>query len=775
MPIHIRFQEGGEPNKELPTFQDSVKEIVIGRDPARCQVVFSGDNRVGREHCVLERHVGRYRVRVNQEDVVLVNGRRVFDNEQLPPSGECQVQLGDPGPTLLVRTWLDGNLVPTSNPTPRADVPVLMGQIQKRGRLGLTFSLVAIVLVAAGLGWWQWQLQLTHRELSDAAERVKHGLMLIGYPGNPNDPNSQLVIATGFLIDLDRRLVATNAHVGDMQTKAATLLAFPNGAAEHYQVEHVYYHPGEVRISPQGVRKRSIIRADGVVDQFSPDVAILQLKDDGKPFPPGVTKVELATPEEVQALSYSAVGMSGYPGATTQFPTQGTVLSPDTRFGNINRVTGFDQNTQDDSRNNQLVAYTMTTAGGFSGSPLYLKNGHVVAINNSHRVESGTSQTYGIRIDCLWELLADFREHHGSDKLIPLPSGLDQAQLHAHVDPSVQSPEDASASAAVALLQSAHLLDTSVATTAAGQPFNQKDFEDKLSLCAKAISQAGKFPFVYLARGRLYGQMSDAKQLPPGSQMQFLKNADQDFQMALGLGSAHAPPLDPKCYEATLSRSRIKWLMARVPASGVNQDDLAIIEDVDQVLNDQTTPLTKRLQSLAWRIRAKCHWNAQEAGRDLDQAVSALPQWTENLRMRAEYLSSAADYFATPAVNQAEEAKKAKDQAQKDTEQAKRIPTAISSAHEALAKATKWKTTPHAADDTKDLKDALSSAEDAVKATNQNEWNCLDCFARIRAIGSDPKAVQTALEATRWAPDATETFQSEEDVYEIQKAGEKSP
>ena len=497
MPIHIRFQEGGDPNKELPTFQDSVERIVIGRNPDRCQVVFPGDNRVGREHCVLERDVGRYRVRVNQEDVVLVNGRRVADGEQLPRDGECRMQLGDPGPTLVVRTWLDG--VPTTGLEPQADVPVLMERLQKRERSGFRLSIVAIVLVAGCLGWWQWQSLRTQRELSDAAEVVKHSLLLIGYPGDPNDPTSQLVIATGFLIDVDHRLVATNAHVGDMQTKSATLLAFPNGSTERYEIERVYYHPGGVRISSYGLRKRSVARADGVVDQFSPDVAILQLKDNGKPFPQGMKKVELATPEEIQTLSNPAVGMSGYPGATTQFPTQGTVLSADSRFGNINRITAFDQSTtQGDWRNNQLVAYTMATAGGFSSAPLFLKNGHVVAINNSHRVEDGTTQTYGIRIDCLWELLASYREQHGADKLIPPPSGWDQGQLHAHVDPSVQDPIDTSATVAAALLQAANLLDTSIASTAVQQAFNQNDFDGKIAICNQAVSQASQFPFVYL-------------------------------------------------------------------------------------------------------------------------------------------------------------------------------------------------------------------------------------------------------------------------------------
>ena len=109
MPIQIRLE--GDPAKG-PRFAaglEDLEKIVIGRDAAHCQVVFPADDtRVGRQHCTLEQITGRYRVRVNQEDVVLCDGRRVYDNDELPFERAFKLQLGRTGPVLLVRTSLEG-------------------------------------------------------------------------------------------------------------------------------------------------------------------------------------------------------------------------------------------------------------------------------------------------------------------------------------------------------------------------------------------------------------------------------------------------------------------------------------------------------------------------------------------------------------------------------------------------------------------------------------------------------------------------------------------
>lgn len=798
MPIHIRFQGVAEPGKQPQLFNDDVQKIAIGRDPARCQIVFpENDTLVGREHCILERQAGRYRVRVNQEDVVLCDGKRMADNDQLPLERECKLQIGKQGPTLLVRTFLAGK--PTTGTEPAPNMSAQVSQLRRRVGIGLLATLAGLILVAAALGVgvmlnWKWadsvanQLtQVFHRQdtsektittigetqvnttkkltdleklalerqkrLSDAANAVRGSLMLIGYAGDPNDPNAKSAIATGFVISLEKRLIATNAHVADLLGTAPALYAIPDRATtQKFEVERVYYHPGVVRISPQGPRKRSMSPGDGQVDQFSPDVAVLQLKQDGKPLPAGITQVELATPQELEKLPGLEVGMSGYPGEQTSFPANGKTFTADNRDGNINHVTDFDGKHDPESSNDQLVAYTMATENGFSGSPVFDTSGHVVAINNSHhKNEGGSSQTYGIRIDCLWELL----QHYGPDKLIPPPKGWNQGQMQAHTNPDL--PIDAAGVwNAVHSLQTAQLLDLPGEATVAGPSFEQKE-----QVCNDSVAAAKDFPFVYLARGRLYGKKSDDPKLSPADRVKYLNNAETDFKRAIELGPRHAPPLDPNCFEAKLWLCRIDTVKAGLPVPQNLQEPSTIVGVVDQILQDKTAPLTKRLEALGWRIRARCHFTSPETASDLDHAVTALPQLPENLLLRAEYLES-------PPVQRPDDAKK-------DRDHADQIQKAIAKAHAALSKAQEWKNT-HPAGDTSGIDPARSQAAEAVDQTGNQEWNCLDAYAHIRAMAGDQgNAIQTALQAQQWAPDATEKFHSEEDVYEFRSPHQKSP
>jgi hypothetical protein len=81
----------------------------------------------------------------------------------------------------------------------------------------------------------------------------------------------------------------------------------------------------------------------------------------------------------------------------------------------------------------------MTSWFGFSGSPIFANSGRVMAINNSGRAlqRHGLNLTlaYGVRIDCLWELL----EWHGlTDKVAsPLPRSELRLSRFEEEDPSL--------------------------------------------------------------------------------------------------------------------------------------------------------------------------------------------------------------------------------------------------------------------------------------------------------------------------------------------------
>src|SRR5262245_51398694 len=111
MALKVRFANGPRAD-EVISFGDEVERIVLGRDPARCDVVFPADERlVGREHCALERVLGRYRLVLNGSDLVLVDGRPASEGQEL--ADLVTLQLGRGGPVLQVKTGRNPALAPT--------------------------------------------------------------------------------------------------------------------------------------------------------------------------------------------------------------------------------------------------------------------------------------------------------------------------------------------------------------------------------------------------------------------------------------------------------------------------------------------------------------------------------------------------------------------------------------------------------------------------------------------------------------------------------------
>jgi hypothetical protein len=244
--------------------------------------------------------------------------------------------------------------------------------------------------------------------------------------------------------------------------------------------------------------------------------------------------------------------------------------------------------------------------------------------------------------------------------------------------------------------------------------------------------------------------------------LDYLNKAQADFEKAqrLIINSNHAPPLDPNLLEAKLWLCRIDTVKSFLPQPQNVRDLSTIIRDVEGILKEQSTPPTRRLKALAYRIRARCHWDSPEAATDLDNAVKTLPQLPENLLLRAKYY----DMHEKMVVP---------DAAKNDKIQAAEIPKAIQKAYAALKSAQEWSAS-HAGKDTAGLDAAKEQAMQAVGQTFNQEWNCLDCYANIHAIGGDvTHAVQTALQASQWAPDAAEKFRSEEDVYEFRGPGKR--
>jgi tetratricopeptide (TPR) repeat protein len=232
---------------------------------------------------------------------------------------------------------------------------------------------------------------------------------------------------TAFVISKEHRLLATNAHVADIRHASGQMLAIPSGTSQVFEIDRVYYHPGVVRNGSGNVQFRSTNPSDGKVAINSPDIAVLHVAgDDALP-----EALPLASPEEVEDLFAKTVGMLGFPGHdTVSWPGLGKKAQATYRQGVIARATDFFNDANADSRDRQHLQHTMQSWGGFSGSPIFLVNGRVAALHNAGAtIQSNegraASLQFGVRIDCLWELLA----HHKLTEQLAVPVPIDDLRL----------------------------------------------------------------------------------------------------------------------------------------------------------------------------------------------------------------------------------------------------------------------------------------------------------------------------------------------------------
>ena len=146
----------------------------------------------------------------------------------------------------------------------------------------------------------------------------------------------------------------------------------------------------------------------------------------------------------------------------------------------------------------QRLAHTIGSFPGFSGSPIFLPNGHVVGLNNSGFGQTEGNRTenlsFGVRIDCLWELLA----YHGLDSKVAIP--VDVASLK--LDRFNQTSESL-----VTLNKARDLV--AQATIA----FGERKYQDSLKLAQQASDVLGTYAPAYQAEANVWEYYTMANNL----------------------------------------------------------------------------------------------------------------------------------------------------------------------------------------------------------------------------------------------------------------------
>ena len=460
MSLAIHFV-GGPKAGEVLSFDDKVEKVTIGRDPDTCQVVFPPDEtKVGREHCELRREAGHYRLVLNRNDVVLLDGKLAHDGQELPE--QADLQLGRQGPKLVVRTTLKGTLAPTAGRENQRGQGTLLRDTQRAARRGWWLAAGAIVLIvgvaaATYQGWHKlevWRVNVGPKidELSNSQQELlkkvskgmeKHTQTVAAdeqrlrdvlnraldsvYLVVNRDPTGDMFPeATAWVIDREKGILATNGHVADIFNEIAKdqpdhklVVLSPDNPPRDFVVKSVDIHPGysastELWDKFKPVR-RTAETASEAIDQPGPfcDVALLYV--DGAE---GLAEaLPLADDKTFELLG------PGYPAGLAGYPMEGLVLggvnpkqpTPTVHLAYLSAVTNYFGAGRVDLAERLLVQHAIPTAGGASGSPILNADGHVIAIhsggNSIGQTESGARIgstamiNFGQRADLVRELL----------------------------------------------------------------------------------------------------------------------------------------------------------------------------------------------------------------------------------------------------------------------------------------------------------------------------------------------------------------------------------
>lgn len=451
-------------------------------------------------------------------------------------------------------------------------------------------------------------------EMGPLVRQLQQGVFIVGHP--------QYGHGTAFVISRAHRLLATNAHVADILRKAGSMRAHGSGAREAYAVKRVWYHPGVVR-QAGGDRALLVRREDPdagpIAPLFCPDVAVLQLEEGGSDLPVELT---LATREELQELFAATVGIVGYPGHSAHFPAAGELEQATFHQGVISRVASLQGGTAATPAQAQLLQHTAQGWGGFSGSPLFLPNGHVIGLHHASRsAEEGPYRirlSHGVRIDCLWELLV----YHDLDGQLPQKIDRSSIDLTRFSQPDPNLPK----------LEKVVQLLTEIAKLA-----TRREYAEASTRCNEILRLIPDFPFAYGLRSSLcFGYVTDFQErLSPQDCLEQCRRSYADARRYITLA-----PADP--WAAITLAGAINNLAAAEARTGGSAEDAKnkrkqVLELCERVLAVPNLSATHRAEAFNWRAAAR---------EVLDDPHGALADYAEAIRLSPD----TPDYYENRAA-----------------------------------------------------------------------------------------------------------------------------
>lgn len=417
-------------------------------------------------------------------------------------------------------------------------------------------------------------------------------VLLAGYPKAGH--------GTAWVLSSQHRLLVTNAHVADIMGAKGTLLAIADGSRHAHEVKKVYYHPGVRRRLPGGkVSIRADCPADGEVDPMCPDLAVLELEPGGPPLPP---ELPMAGPDELKTLLAQTVGMYGFPGHSASWPGAGEKAQGSYTDGVVSRMTNFRLSGTAAADDLQFVQTTLGNFPGYSGSPVYLANGRVAAINNSVRLAESKGVTaqvsHAVRVDSLWELLV----YHKLDEKVPLP--VDRAAVRHERWRELDESERRFRRAVALVDEASTLVD-----------FDQK-FGEAVKKCDQAAELAPDYPHSYRVRcAARNAQFAYDRAANPRAVLEAAyDDAEKYFTMMKS---------DPAAVIALVNTA------CNLTAATRNQGPVqAVLPTLNRVASSDALPKPVRAEFVS--LRGTCLFNLQQSARARDDFNDAIRLDPEN-------------------------------------------------------------------------------------------------------------------------------------------------
>lgn len=463
MGLVIKFLGQPYPGREV-AIDESTSEVKFGRG-VDCDVGFPEDMAiVSRDHFALRRELGGYKFVINREKPVFLNGRPVYDDQDLPKTAEIQLS-GPTGPKLRIERTEGGpsNQIKTEILKPQKDLTEVVRDTSTRGNrtLGLVAGVAALVAVLGAGGYFIAQnLQDDVGTLGTDVAGIKEQIVSISKDlpeikaqaaaaAGANPANLAAIIERNkesvYLVSIQlpsgsrmgggtasvvmlpdgTKALATNSHVAEIFDDIASeprlagsklVVVQPKGPDyTALTVTRVEKHPGYDAFNAW--QERYFVKAQTLSAarmEFVPgfDVALLHVEN---PEELG-TPLTYASREAMESLKAGEqLVLIGYPMEQLK-GTDAARPEPTSQTGIVTSVTTFFL-SRENAKHDLLVQHSVPATGGASGSPMFNTRGEVVAFLNAgniiiyqtpdggtRRQPSGALVNYAQRADMLLDL-----------------------------------------------------------------------------------------------------------------------------------------------------------------------------------------------------------------------------------------------------------------------------------------------------------------------------------------------------------------------------------